>query len=451
MGFLQNLFGFKANLTEDNRESIWRAFGSFKANQLGMQGSDLIRNSFEKNVDVYAVIKKIVDVSKSVPWIVEQKQPSGEWKTLENTPIHDLMDKPNESKGYTWNDIEEQLLTYLLITGNAYLFGERPTGMKAIAELDVLPPNNIVIKTNDSFFLTTKQYEFEISKTRRVFEQNEIGHIKFFNPGYNSVLESQYGLSLIQVAAQVVQVGNDRWDANASLFQNRGANGLITDKSPRPMTPDEAKLAQASWNEQTSGSSNFGKIKVTNKDLNYIQMGMSSIDMQLIESGVVNLRAICNVFSLDSSLFNDPANKTYNNALEAQKALYTNAIMPLSDKIAEHLTRYLCLNIFPNKKVRMRQDFSKVDCLQENLQEKSAIIGALKDKGIISASTAADMLGMPKLAEPNVTLEALSGMSPLLATQVIGQLTEDEIRALVNLGHSDKPKIGAAQVSSFVN
>lgn len=406
MGFFQNLFSFRTNLSENDRTTIYKMFGSFKANQLGMQGNGLIENSYEKNVDVYAVIKKIVDISKSIDWIVEQKQSSGNWKELKGTSIHDLMENPNEAKGYTWNDIEEQILTYLLVTGNVYMIGEKPIGMNGIAEIDILPSNYVTIKSNNSFFLPKNKYDFQLGTNKRIFEHDEVRHIKFFNPAYDSVEDGQYGLSLIQVAAQVVQVGNDRWDASASLFQNRGANGLITDKSQRPMSPEEADKVQNTWNQSTAGTSNFGKIKVTNKDLNYIPMGMSSTDLQLIESGVVNLRAICNVFGLDSSLFNDPANKTYNNRLEAEKSLYTNAIIPLSDKISEHFTRFIAKNHFPDKTVRMRQDFSKVECLQESLKEKAETLVKLKDSGILTANEVRVKIGEKESDDVNAsTLE----------------------------------------------
>lgn len=401
MGFFQNLFNFKTNLSLNDRQTIWRMFGSFQANQFQMQGNGLIENSYERNVDVYAVIKKIVDITKSVPWIVEQKQASGNWKVLNNTSIHDLMDAPNEAKGYTWNDIEEQVLTYLLLTGNVYIVGEKPFAMDGIAELDILPSNHVLIRTSESFFNPKKEYQFSIGTTTKIYKDDEIGHIKFFNPGYNSVLESQYGLSVIQVASKVVQVGNDRWDANATLLQNRGAVGLITDRSTRPMNGEEALEAQDKWNNETGGTGNYGKIKVTNKDLNYIQMAMSPADLQLVENGVVNLRSICNVFGLDSSLFNDPANKTYNNQLEAQKALYTNAIIPLSDKIAEHFTRFIAKNHFPDKTVRMRQDFSKIEALQENLKDKADTLIKLKDAGILTANQVLEKLGEAKSNDPN--------------------------------------------------
>lgn len=395
MGFFSNFFQRKNinQLTQHDRIKIFSMLGSFDANKLALNGNDMIANSYERNVDVYAVIKKIVDISKSVPWIVEQKQSNGNWKELKDTSIHELMEQPNTIKGYTWNDIEEQMLTYLLVTGNAYIVGEKPLGMNGIAEIDVLPSKLVEIRSNESFFNPIKEYYFNIGSSSRTFKNDEIGHIKFFNPAYNSVLESHYGLSLIKVAAQVVQVGNDRWDANANIFQNRGAVGLITDKSVRPMSPEEADKVQSAWNRDTAGTGNFGKIKVTNKDLNYIQMAMTPSDLQLVESGVVNLRAICNVFGLDSSLFNDPANKTYNNANEAQKALYTNAIIPLSDKIAEHLTRFIAANHFPDKKVRIRQDFSQIPILQENLKEKADVVMKLKNSGIITANEARVKLG----------------------------------------------------------
>mgnify|MGYP001056501684 CR=1 FL=1 len=65
----------------------------------------------------------------------------------------------------------------------------------------------------------------------------------------------------------------------------------------------EALEVQSSFDKQSSGTDKFGKVKVTNKDLSYIQMAMSSTDLQLIEKGVITLRAICNVFGLYCIVF----------------------------------------------------------------------------------------------------------------------------------------------------
>lgn len=414
MGLLSTLNNFRLRLSSTERETIWRAFGSFYANKMAMDGNNLIKNSYEKNVDIYAIIKKIVDVTSSIDWVIEEITPSGEVVRLENTTLHELINSPNNGKKYSWNNIEEQLLIYLLCTGNAYLFGQ--TGLSnLIVEVDVLPTNNVCIKSNNDFFMPEWKYDFSIDNKKYTFTNEEIAHIKLFNPAYSTIEESYYGLSPIAVASMVVQTSNDRVEADAALLQNRGAIGLITDKSNRPMTGDEARKVQDSWNNTTAGTHNFGKIKVTNKDLSYIQMAMSSTDLQLIEKGVVNTRTFCNLFGLDSSLFNDPENKTYNNRLEAEKAMYTNAIMPLSDRIAEVLTNFLCKNHFPNRNVYMRQDFSNIEVLQENFEEKARVYTMLKLAGIITANTAAEALRQPVSLDENANKLIVSNSNVLLS------------------------------------
>lgn len=371
MGILSSLRNFTFSLTSNQRESIWKAFGSFTANQFALNsGNNIISNSYERNTDVYAVIHRIVEVMKSYKWIVEEKQKDGTWLELEGTTLHELIEQPNKSKGYTWNDIEEQLLVYLLCTGNAYLYGESAITRSLIQEVDVLPSEYVCIESNNNFFLPEIKYYFNLGQ-KKYIPKEQVCHVRYFNPSYNSIKESQYGLSPIVVAASAVQGGNDTWDALNSLYQNRGASGLITDKSNRPMLPDEAAKVQSDFNNQISGISNFGKIKVTNKDLSYIQMGMTAEELKLVEAGVISLRAICNVFNVSSSLFNDPSNKTYNNMVEAEKSFYTDCIIPLSNKIAEKFNNFLVPNHFKGKNIRMRQDFAQVEVLQADKKQEA--------------------------------------------------------------------------------
>ena len=53
--------------------------------------------------------------------------------------------------------------------------------------------------------------------------------------------------------------------------------------------------------------------------------------------------------------------------------MYTNCIIPLSCKISEALTQYLCPRMFPDAIVRMRQNFDDIDCLQENKKQSSEV------------------------------------------------------------------------------
>lgn len=384
------------SLTEHDREVIWREFGGFTPLNWGNKADTLIKEGYSENVDVYSIIKKITDVSKSIPWIIEKKQVNGTWKKLNDTSLHELIDEPNVTKGYTWNDIEEQCLLYLLITGNVYLVGNTQFNSTLIQELDILPSSAInIYNRNLNFFMPELQYQFSFGGTVRTYTQNELKHIKFYNPNLQTF---DYGLSPVQVAAYVVKVGNERWIADASILSNKGASGLISDGSAVPMTPDEADRLSNELRKRIGGAHNFGRIIPTNKDLKYIQIGMSPADMQLLEKGIVNTRTLCNVFGLDAKLFNDTAASTYNNSLEAQKNMYTNCIIPLSDKMAEAYTQYLCTNHFPGQTVRMRQDFSGVECLQESKTQ----LADMKMKGILTANEVRVEMGKPPITDdPN--------------------------------------------------
>ena len=448
MGLQQWVQG-KLGLTAQDRQSIFRLFGSFNANKIGLSDEKFITEGYEKNVDVYSVIKKIVDTSKAVKWIVEERTSEG-WEEINDTTIHELMANPNPTKGYTWNDIEEMQLVYLLASGNSYMISESSFNNNMIAEVDILPSPFVSPSSNSNFFMPDIKYSFELGTNKRTYQKDEIEHIKFFNPGYTSVDESLLGLSIIQVAREAVMVGNSRWDAHANLLQNRGAVGMITDKSNRPMLPEEAAQVQQAWNRDISGTHNSGKIKVTNKDLNYIQMAMSATDLQLVESDVVTLRAMCNVYGLDSSLFNDPANKTFNNRKEAEKALYTNAVIPLSEKIAMAHTNYIALNHYPNGNVRMRQDFSNVEALQSDKKteaEKDKIlmdgVNVVMNMPISSDAKQSLLINEYDMTEDqaaiivapvgslNATLETLKSLSPLLANKLVESLSPEEVRELL--------------------
>lgn len=386
MGLLTNLAKSYLNLNENDRQTIWKMFGSFKANRFAGNPQELIKEGYESNVDVYSVIKKLTDVFLDVPYVVEKRTADG-WEVLEDSTLHELMENPNRGKGYTWNDIDEQLLIYLLASGNGYLVGQSGFSSR-YDEVDVLPSPYVEVTTNRDFFMPSVKYNFDFGINRRTYEAEEIEHIKFFNPSYCTLEESFNGLSIIQVAAMAVQVGNDRWSADANLLQNRGAIGLITDKSNRPMTAEEAERVQSKFQQRNAGVENFGKVTVTNKDLNFISMAMNSTDLQLVEKGVVNLRAICNVFGLDSSLFNDPANKTFNNRKEAEKAMYTNAIMPIAEKVVAKHNSYLALNHYPDGSVRIRKDFSGIEALQQDKKME-----AEKDKIVLDGVST--ILSMP--------------------------------------------------------
>jgi HK97 family phage portal protein len=161
--------------------------------------------------------------------------------------------------------------------------------------------------------------------------------------------------------------------AEASILANKGASGILTNKGDYPLDSDEAEQIQKAIDKRISGARKFGKIIATNASVEYIQMGMSPSDLQLIESGVVKLRQLCNLYGVDSSLFNDPANKTYNNRKEATKSLYTEAVIPSLQKFVWGLNEFIvpAYNKKDNANYKISIDKSKIPDLYEDEKLKA--------------------------------------------------------------------------------
>jgi len=345
---------------------------------LGFSNSFLsvnIRNStkrgYEENLDVYAIIRTIVDAYNNGRWVVEERDRTGKWTEINDTSIHELMANPNNGKGYTWRDIDEQLLIYLLCSGNCFLHGGTQIGKSLIEEVDVLPIRHVDIRTNNDFFNPSVKYLFYVGGGHYEFLPENIEHTRLFNPSYGTVEESFWGLSPVQVAAKALTVSTDRWTADAAILQNKGAIGMVTDRSAMPMRPEEAAPVQEHFDGIVSGAKNFGKIKVTNKDLRFVPLAMTPSDLKLLERGVVTLRSLCNIWQIDSSIFNDPDNKKFSNLQEADKALYTKCVIPKSALLDEKHTRFIARNHFKKGNVRMRKDFSHIPALQKNKKEEA--------------------------------------------------------------------------------
>ena len=415
MSWLSNLKNFTLSLTDRERFTFYKAFGSFRANLFALAQDAFLKHGYEENVDVYSVLRKIIDSALKARIVVEEMQSDGTLEILENTDLHTFFRNVNKAKGYSIEDIWEQWLVYMLATGNSYTYGLESVGFNRFASLDVMPSYAMHIDTTNNLLDPQPQYELRFAGRTLKFQEGEIEHSRYFNPHYTDVQQSMIGLSPIQVAAMVVQSGNDRWHATASLHQNRGAIGMITDSSKFPMKDSEAEAVQQHWDNVTAGPSKFGRIKVTNKDLKFIQMAMSPSDLKLIETGVVNVRTICNLYSVDSSLFNDPENKTFANRTKAEKALYENAVIPLNNRFFNALNKWLVPGYFPdNSNVRVRGDYSHIEALQEDFNVKARTYAVMKTAGIISANTAAAALDQPQSDDENADKLIVSTSNQLL-------------------------------------
>jgi len=106
---------------------------------------------------------------------------------------------------------------------------------------------------------------------------------------------------------------------------------------------------------------------------------------QLVQLRTQLVRELCNLFAIDSSLMNDPDNKTYSNKDLALRALYTNVIIPLSYEL-----KYKLELAFPE--ITIDIDHSNIEILHADKEAQAKYIIMLLQAGIIDIEKAQEML-----------------------------------------------------------
>jgi HK97 family phage portal protein len=182
--------------------------------------------------------------------------------------------------------------------------------------------------------------------------------------------------------------------------------GIITSKSN--VRIDEATKSEmdAKFREKYAGAKKFGTPILTNGDLSFVPIGMSPADLKLVELGIIPLRAICNVYGVDSSLLNDPENKTYSNRKEAEKAMWDNAIIPMLKDIENALNTWLvpAYNKQDGKTYKIEFCLDDVKALQVDLTEMANRVKMMIEAGVYTPNEGREIMGYDKLDIPEMDI-----------------------------------------------
>ena len=233
---------------------------------------------------------------------------------------------------------------------------EHPATQSNIIELDLDSNYNV------------KRYIYENFNGSQVqLTTEEVDHLVFYNPSYNG-LKNKRGLSPLQAAYNSLKAANNRLEAQAHAYENRGATNIISSGTDLSIGSKERDSLQKNTDKILGGAKNFNKSIVTTANVRVTPLGMSPTDLKLIEAKELDLRDICNAFGVPSTLFNDQAASTLDNLKVGTKMMYNNAVIPNNDKLISSLNQSIvpAYSAFENKELRISQDLSGIDELQED-------------------------------------------------------------------------------------
>lgn len=292
----------------------------------------LAREGFQGNAIVYRVVRMIAEAAASVPWLYfdgRQERP--------DHPLAQLLSAPNPLDGGA--DLLEQLYGFLLVSGNAYAEAVRIDGL--VQEIYALRPDRMSLVPGDKGWPVAYEYNVEGRKLRYAVTQDErpILHVRLFHP-----LNDHYGLSPMEAAATAIDVHNAAMGWNKALLDNgaRPSGALIFNGPPGvALTSEQFERLKAELEDSFQGSANAGRPLLLEGGLDWKALSVTPRDMDFIEAKAAAARDIALAFGVPALLIGLPGDNTYSNYSEANRVFWRQCVLPLAQRMAAHMARWL--------------------------------------------------------------------------------------------------------------
>jgi len=282
------------------------------------------KEAYGKNVVAYQAINRIADAVASVKLGVYR----GETE-LTDHPLLTLLKRPNPLQSY--GDYIRAKVSFLMLAGNGY--EERFLVGAEVKELYQLRPDRMSIMPSANGIPAAYIYKVGQNVTRwemapRTLNCN-VRHIKLFNP-----MNDWYGMSPIEAGAYAIDQNNESMAWMQALLQNSARpSGALTVKDGGTLSDENFNRLKAQIEEQYSGSTNAGRPMLLEGGLDWQQMGLTPMDMGIIDTKFSSARDVALAFGVPPQLLGIPGDNTYSNYSEARLAFWEDTALPLLDMI----------------------------------------------------------------------------------------------------------------------
>jgi HK97 family phage portal protein len=354
-----------------------------------------IKHAYQKNADVYSIVSYIaakVAMAPAMLYEIKDEKAFRKYKALTSNPTKASLQKADQirTKAMTEVEGEHPLLkllnnqvndemnasefkyacaVYRLLTGNTYIHGFAPEAEPdRFVELHILP-SQFTHPISAGQYLGVKAYRLDYDVNNPIDKAN-VAHYRYFNPDFSTSNPHIVGQAPLMAASNVVLRSNSGYESSTKAFQNGGKTGVLYEDGNAQLSDTQRDLLQAHIDKKMTGPGNYKQIIAASSKLGWLEIGSSPVDLGILESLVTDLRSLCNVFHVNSALFNDPENKTYNNMQEARKAAITDAVLPELTALRDALNQWLVPGWSKADKKRYFLDFdtSVYPELQEDMK-----------------------------------------------------------------------------------
>lgn len=321
---------------------------------------------YKGNVYAHSIISHIIDKASDAPGgvyrVVDKKKASAykvatkgiyspktqmsamllksqAFEEIDDHPFLDLMETPNPIM--SGKQLRRELLGYERITGNSYLYASVPgVGKNATVpqQLWVIPSPcvEIVVGTRSEPVAGYKISYF----TEGIIPKDRIMHMKTFNPVADPVGQSWlYGMAPAQAGRRTFGEFDAAETAQGTLFKNMGPGGILSGQEKNSISESQGIQIQDKFIQRHTGLVNGGGIVVTPAQVTWQEMGLSPVDLNIIEAKGDLLQEICAIYNYPKERITGSQN-TASQGL-ADKQVITSCVMPLLRDMDDVITMFI--------------------------------------------------------------------------------------------------------------
>ncbi len=325
-------------------------------------------------------------------------------REIENNDLEiaKVLEKPNKLQ--TQTKFRELGATHYLAMGENFISGTRATKNGAFVELVNMYPQQTDIIFGDHVN-PIKGYRIEDGKYDIEIPAEDVIYRVRPNPLAIDELETLRGFSPLEPLSTVIQSSISAFTASKSMFDNNGVVGILSadpSASELGLAPNDVNMMNDAIKKSWGGSLNQGQVRAIAAAVKYQKTGLSPVDLGIEAAKVSNLRTISAAFDVPSVLVGDTSSSTYNNMQTAEKAFYTNAVMPYNTSLGEDLNSHFvpAWNKKLNTNLYIDFDYSGVEALAEDFHQQAQTYIDLVESGITSREYAARQLNVELGDEP---------------------------------------------------
>lgn len=312
------------------------------------------REGYKISVYVYRAVRTIVQAASAIPWVVHDDK--GE--TIIGHDFTKRWARPNPQ--FSGQDNMEFIIAHQLLVGNALIqpiiIGGKPREYWIVMPDLVRPiPSDVKGEWLKGWQVTS------VDGHQQEVPAEQFIHFQQMDPG-----NPYWGTSPLMAAARTIDTDNEAQDTQKISMQNRATpDGVFTHESP--LSPEQFEEATRQVRENFLAKGKRREPWVLGAGAKWIQMSMTPIEMDFIASRLQNKRDIAGAFGISPIFLGDLEQSSYNNMVEARKALYEDVVIPLLDDIKSTLN----LKIAPMYgDIIITYDTSKVAALREDYTKK---------------------------------------------------------------------------------